>query len=258
MKKVCNKALQFLGQEYETNNCGKCFIIDYKNSHNVLVMFYEPVCIVKTKIGHLRRGGVDNPMFPSLLGKGFIGVGRYGAKDKRLYRLWSNLLIRVYCEKHNAKHPAYKDVTVCEEWLNFQNFAEWCEQDVYFNLVDEKGIRYQLDKDILVKGNKIYSPETCCFVPSILNSLIVSCGSKRGVYPVGVSLQKHNNTFLSQIRKEGSRKYRLGSFSTPEEAFQAYKESKELYIKEVVHKWKGKIDDKVYQALCCYKVEITD
>lgn len=221
-------------------------------------MFHKPVCIVKTKIGHLRRGSVVNPMFPSLLSKGFIGVGKYGAKDKRLYRLWSNLIIRVYCEKHNAKHPAYKSASVCEEWLCFQNFAEWCENQQFFTAKDDNGCYYQLDKDIIVKGNKMYSPNTCCFIPSQINSLIISCGSKRGEYPIGVCLQKHSNTFLAQIRKERSVKHSLGSFSNPEEAFLAYKKAKESYIKEVAEKWKGKIDDEVHEALVNYKIEITD
>ena len=105
----------------------------------------------------LRTGAVRNPLTPSVYGKGYVGVGYYNSRDVRLYHLWKAMLSRCYCTIMHGHRPTYKDVTVCDEWLNFQNFATWCESQEFFNAKDEKGGVYQLDKDILIRGNKIYS-----------------------------------------------------------------------------------------------------
>ena len=253
-----NKQVELLGKEFDTTKSGKCFVIDYKNSSNVLVAFYEPLCFVKTTYSLLRRGKVKNPLMPHLLGVGLFGIGKYGGKkDNKVYRLWSNMLVRAYDHKFHKKQESYKDVTVCKEWLNFQNFAEWYYSQKHFNTKDDKGRSYQLDKDILIKGNKIYSPETCCFVPHEINSLLLLRKRVRGKYPIGVSYRKQNHKFdmcLTHLGQKLSRSYH----DTPEEAFQAYKEAKELCIKEVANKWKDKIDDKVYQSLLNYEVSIED
>lgn len=98
-------------------------------------------------------------------------------------------------------------------------------------------------------------------MPPEINTLIVKCNSNRGNLPIGVSLASKNNPhpYRAVVRK--NRKYiMLGYFSTPEEAFNAYKVAKEAYIKEVATKYykNGKITKKVYDALMNYKVEITD
>ena len=115
---------------------------------------------------------------------------------------------------------------------------------------------WELDKDILIKGNKIYSPETCAFVPAEINGIFTKTNSKRGVYPIGVSLHKEGR-FQAKVLKNKKQAY-IGLFDTPEEAFQAYKKAKEEYIKEVADKWKDKIDPRVYEAMYNYQVEITD
>ena len=116
---------------------------------------------------------------------------------------------------------------------------------------------WHLDKDILVKGNKVYSPETCCFVPVELNSLLVNSRATRGEFPVGVYYDVSRSKFQSYIRMHGKRKH-LGRFVTPEEAFYAYKQAKEAYIKEVAELYKDQIDIRVYEALMKYEVDIND
>jgi len=139
---------------------------------------------------------------------------------------------------------------VCEEWRNFQNFAKWFEKN-YKNEIMEK---WQLDKDILVKRNKVYSPETCAFVPREINCLFTKTTKVRGNLPIGVT--KEYNKFRAQSCS--NKKRYLGTFTTPEEAFQSYKKSKEIYIKEIADKWKGLISEQVYEAMYNYKVEIND
>ena len=178
------KMNELLGKEFETNNFGKCFVIDYKSSKEVFVMFYDPVCIVKCHLGTLNKGQVKNPLVPTFYGKGFIGVGKYSKRDYRAFSLWRGMLRRTSCLSIQKRQPTYKDTIVCEEWLNFQNFAKWCYSQPLLNAKDDKGRYYQLDKDILIKGNKVYSPETCCFVPPVLNNLIKSKSISNGDYPI--------------------------------------------------------------------------
>ena len=115
---------------------------------------------------------------------------------------------------------------------------------------------WELDKDILIKGNKVYSPETCCFVPQEINCLFTNCKSVRGKYPIGVT-KTVNGKYKARINKNGDR-IDLGLFDTPEEAFQVYKIAKELHIKEVADKWRGQITEPCYEAMYAYEVEITD
>lgn len=168
-------------------------------------------------------------------------------KITKEYQTWINIFKRCYNKTYQEKHPSYNNCIVDNEWHNFQNFAKWFEE----NYIDG----YQLDKDILVKGNKIYSPETCCFVPQEINSLFIKRQNKRGEYPIGVS--KHRNRFASNILIDKKRKY-LGTFNTPQEAFQIYKIVKEKHIKEIADKYKYLISEKVYLAMYNYKVNELD
>ena len=246
-----------LGKEFETNSCGKCFIIDYRGSRDVLVMFYDPIFIKTCNLANLVGGRVQNPLFPTLYGRGFLGSGEYDCiQDKEAYYLWTRLLARAYNSNYHDKFPTYKDVQVSEDWWNFQNFAEWCYSQKFFNAKDNKGNSYQLDKDILIKGNKVYSPETCCFVPSEVNNLLLSNGANRGECPLGVSRVRNTDKFRAYV--SGGYLGYLGTFNTLEEAFAKYKESKEKHIKTVAEKWKDLIDYRAYEALTKYQVEITD
>ena len=255
--RVENIKNMMIGKEFQTKRKGKCFIIDYKGYNNVLVKFYEPSCEVSCQMQALKNGNVSNPLYPSVYKNGFIGIGEYSSKDEGLYCLWKSMLLRSYDDKYHEKYPTYKDVEVCDEWLNFQNFADWCSKQKFFNAKDAKERPYHLDKDIVVKGSKIYSPNTCSFVPSEVNTLLLKRGKSRGVCLIGVSKHEPTGSYLANVKHSG-RNVHLGSYCTENEAFQAYKLAKEAYIKEVAEKWRGKIDDKVYQALLTYQVETTD
>lgn len=116
---------------------------------------------------------------------------------------------------------------------------------------------WELDKDILVKGNKLYSRDTCCFIPSEVNNLLTKRDNDRGEWPVGVSFHKSSGKFRAYLSINGKKKF-LGLFATPEEAFQAYKAAKEAQIKVVANKWKHLLDERVYLALMSYEVVIND
>ena len=245
-----------LGKEFETNNCGKCVVIGYSNNINVTVKFIEYPYITRCRLGDLKLGKVKNPYYPMHYGKGYIGEGDYGKADVKAYALWQKMLERVYIRGSNID-STYKDVTVCEEWLNFQNFAAWFYSQKYSKAVDDKMRSYELDKDILSVGNKVYSPKTCSFVPREINTILVKRDKMRGELPIGVGYHKVGKKFQARLSYFG--KYvSLGLFKASEEAFKAYKKAKESYIKEVAEIWKDRIDERVYQALLNYEVHIDD
>ncbi len=174
-------------------------------------------------------------------------------KSIREYELWSCMLKRCFSKSYKEQRPTYNKVTCCQEWLSLKSFIKDVSQMKGY---DVDG--WELDKDILVKGNKLYSKDTCCFVPLEVNSLLVKGNKLRGEWPIGVSFHKRDCKFKAQIRANGKERHHLGYFNTPEEAFQAYKVAKEAHIKAVAEKWKDQLDERVYQALLNYTVEITD
>jgi len=182
----------------------------------------------------------------------WVGNVKVGGKLIREYKLWQNMLKRCFSEECKQKYPTYKDVTCSKEWLSMTTFIEDVSQMNGFGLSG-----WELDKDILQKGNKLYSKDTCCFVPHEINSLLIRCDNSRGEYPVGVYFHKATGKFMAYLRINGKVRH-LGYFPTPEEAFQVYKLAKEAYIKVVAHKWKHLLDERIFQALLDYEVNISD
>ena len=168
------------------------------------------------------------------------------------YKLWSGVLQRCFSEGYKQKYPTYEGVTCSKEWLSMTNFVEDVSQMKGYGFSG-----WELDKDILQKGNKLYSRDTCCFVPAEVNLLLVKRDNFRGVYPVGVCFYKPTGKFVAYVRLDGKRR-NLGYFATPEEAFKAYKVAKEAHIKIVADQWKHLLDERVYLALMTYEVNIND
>lgn len=238
-----------IGERFENKKGQSCIIIKEEGYKKITVEFEDGSIRSNINYHNLKTGSVKNLNLKDVVQYGCIGNGCYGTKHFS-YNIWANLLKRCKDEKVIKINPTYKDITVCEEWRDFQNFAQWCE-DNWKPYMEG----WQLDKDILVKNNKTYSPETCCFVPQEINKTFTKSNKKRGDLPIGVG--KNYNKYISQIKTSGKVRF-LGSFDTLEEAFQAYKIAKEEYIKEVADKWKDLIDPRVYQAMYNYQVEITD
>ena len=184
-------------------------------------------------------------------------ISNGGGKHIPEYKMWSRMLERSLSEKWKACHPTYKDVSVDPRWYSMSTFIS----DVSTLIGYEEAINgsWHLDKDLLVKGNRTYSKDTCCFIPIEINSLMVMHRSSRGAHPCGVHFRKRytKRPYCAVISRGGAYKT-LGYFATAEEAFYVYKEAKEAYIKEVANKWKDQIDPRAYNALMNYQVEITD
>ena len=231
-------------------------IVRYGRAIDIDVQFDDGTIVEHKRYDDFKKGKIKNPITPSVYGVGFMGIGDYkstgeNGKNTKCYTTWYDVHQRCYDTKYHEKHPTYKNCKVCKEWNDYQAFAKW-DNENYYEVGNEK---MDLDKDILCKGNKVYSADTCVYVPHSINVLFIKCDKSRGDYPIGV--RKHRNKFEAQLRKGNESMY-LGSFNTPEEAFLAYKKAKEQYIKEVAEEYKDKIPYRLYEALMNYEVEIDD
>lgn len=135
------------------------------------------------------------------------------------YSKWQSMLKRCYSEKCQTKNPTYIGCSVCKEWLTFSNFKSWMEKQ------DWEG--KELDKDLLVQGNRLYSPEKCIFIDKIVNIFTIDRGNDRGEWPIGVSLHKSSGKLKAQCGNPFTKKYEhLGLFSSPQQAHQAWRKRK--------------------------------
>ena len=235
----------------------KIIITNYKNCNDIDIYFPEYKWTKKhTQYNYFMNGTVKSPYEPRVYGVGYIGEGKYNVsingKHTKSYKTWNHMLERCYDSKYIQKHPTYEQSKVHESWHNFQNFAGWFEKNYY---KVEKQIM-DIDKDILCKGNKIYSPDTCIFVPQNINKLFIKADGRRGDFPVGVS-SYYNKKYVAHCRTNTKLKH-LGYYDTPQEAFQVYKNFKEQYIKEVAEEYKNVIPQKLYEAMLRYEIEIDD
>lgn len=139
------------------------------------------------------------------------------------YRTWANMLNRCFSAKFQAQYPTYIGCTVTEEWQYFTTFRGWMAT------YNHEG--KHLDKDIIQPGNKVYSPDLCCFTSRQLNTLLGDCGAARGKWPVGVCFHKASGKFMAKIKKSG-KSHHLGLFDTPESASAVYAAEKASYVTE--------------------------
>ena len=246
------------GEVFKTKNYGDLVITKYVSFLEVHVRFINTGFTTTTQLGSIKSGKVKDKMLPTVHGVGILGdeQTKVDGKHTKEYRLWHNMLARCYSVGYQKVQPTYIDCSVSENFRYLQYFKEWCNNQIGFNSVDEKGRLFTLDKDILVKGNRVYNEDVCVFVPQEVNLLFIKRGNKRGDCVVGVC--KYKGKFVATVSTGKRVKDHLGVFKTEIEAFLAYKQAKEAYIKEVANKWKDKIDLRVYNALMKHEVEITD
>lgn len=196
-----------------------------------------------------------------LYGRGYIGNGKYRSKidgkETIYYSYWHSIFRRCYSESALKRNATYKDCFANEEIYCLQDFGEWFDNNYY----EIEGEKMCLDKDILVKGNKEYSFDKMIFVPEHINTLFIKNNKNRGKYPIGVCYYKRYNKYMAYcniIEDNCQKKKYLGYYETPEEAFLAYKQFKEQYIKQVADEYKGRIPDRLYEAMYKWEVEIDD
>ena len=192
-------------------------------------------------------------------GKGFNDKTRpakVGGKIVKEYDLWQSMLERCFGEKLQTRRPTYKGCNVSDNFLTYSYFYDWCQKQIGFGKVDEKGRSWCLDKDILFTDNKTYSETACVFVPNEINTFFIDCGNARGEYPVGVCFDKRVGKFKAYCRVNSKTK-NLGLFNTPQEAFAAYKPFKEALCKQLALKWQSEIDQRLFNTMMNWQIHQT-
>jgi hypothetical protein len=242
------------GDIFKTNEGGSCLVIQYNGCYDVTIEHMDKRRHrAKVVASQLRDGRIKNPYMPRISGIGFIGYGRHKASEKgrdtHAYTAWSKMLERAYCEKKHKTNKSYIGCSVADEWHNFQIFSDWYEQQEF------KGAGYQLDKDVLCPGNKVYGPSHCRFIPDQINKLFNSNKARRASLPVGVTAI--GRKYTTKLGKQGGQEY-IGTYDTAEEAFAAYKAAREGYVRWYAEKFRGAMPSDVYEAICRYTVNIDD
>lgn len=156
------------------------------------------------------------------------------------YMAWNSMISRSYSDKYQESRPTYVGCFVIEEWLVFSNFKRWMKEQ------DWEG--RELDKDILISGNKVYSPDTCIFVSKSLNQLLTDSSAIRGSCPQGVSLYRNSEKYQSRCKVKGKQKH-LGYFALIENAEKAYLTFKSALVKKIASESESESNPKLKEAL---------
>ena len=245
-----------VGKVCKSKSSGDFKVLKYNNAKDVEIQFLNTGYRKVAEMKEVRNGEVKDRYLPSVCGVGIIGT-KYpiseGGRNTKWYVLWKSMLERCYSDSFKKKYPTYEGCEVSDNFKSYEYFYEWCHKQIGFS---NQG--WHLDKDLLTKGNKVYSESTCVFIPAEINLLLTKCTASRGERLIGVCWHNASKAFVAQVGKSKGRSGWLGCFNTELEAFNAYKVAKEAFVKEQANKFKSQIDDRAYEALMNYEVEITD
>ena len=249
-----------VGKVCKSLNSGDFKILKYNDTANVVIQFLKTGFETTVRLTNIRNGKVKDRYLPSVYGVGVLGT-KYPSKvngvQTKEYDLWNGMLERCYSDNFKKKYPTYEGCEASENFKSFEYFYEWCNNQVGFNN-DGSGNPFHLDKDLLIKGNKVYSEDSCVFIPAEINSLLVKSTASRGEHLIGVYWHNASKSFIAMVNKNKGKREHLGLFNTELEAFNAYKTAKESFVKEQANKWKSQIDERAYEALMKYEVSIDD
>ena len=245
-----------VGKVCKSKSSGDFKILKYNDKKNVEIQFLKTGFETTVELGSIRNGGVKDRYLPSVYGVGVIG-DKYPSKVNGVLtkesKLWTSMLQRCYSDTIKKKYPTYEGCEASENFKYYEYFYEWCNKQIGFGVEG-----FELDKDLLIKGNKVYSENTCVFLPHEINQILVKRTASRGEHLIGVCWHNTSKSFVARVRINKGKSEHLGYFTTEIEAFNAYKTAKEAFIKEQANEWKGKVDERAYNALMNYTVEITD
>lgn len=240
---------QYIG-EVSFNSCSTPMkLIEYRKRSDITIEFQDKhKTKMKTTYQNFKSGILSNPYDKTTYGVGCLGIGKYNTRinkvQTRSYNTWKNMIQRCYSKSQSQKYLAYYDeCTVCDEWLNYQNFAKWYDENFY----EVEGHRMHIDKDILVKDNKLYSPDTCIIIPQRINMVFMKKNrTKDSDLPNGIN--RCAGGFSSMYNGKS-----LGVYKSLDEALEIYNIKKRIHIKELAEEYKDKIPKKVYSALLCWQ-----
>ena len=178
-----------------------------------------------------------------------------GTLNKRLKNLHSMMVSRCYDDKYLQRNPNYKGCTVSEDFYELENFMINIRKVSNFEVwATQEG--WQLDKDLFVQNNKVYSVATCCFLPKKLNITFQGGGQKKGNdLPNGVVVGKARvgaATYIAQcVGDKGSNRH-VGTYTTAEEAFIAYSKAKQRLVARLTFDYFEHLDDITIDKLLSY------
>lgn len=184
--------------------------------------------VSEVMVANLKRGNIKYPYHPSVCDNGYFGEGKHKAKvngkNTKVYDVWNSMMKRCY----DNKRPTYKDCSVSPRWLNFQVFGDWFENNYI--------IGFELDKDLLIKGNKVYSEETCTFIPQCLNKFIANNRICSADGCSGVTWHKRDKKWVAQISDvDNNTNLHLGYFHKQNDAVDAYKRARITMAHKLKH-----------------------
>lgn len=237
-----------IGKTYPTKRNGLMRVIEIMEGNKSKVMFENGYTTITQNV-NIFRGFVKNPYYPSVFGVGFIGEGKYDSTTKDVYERWRGMLQRCYDEKSRHLYRSYAGAIVYEEWKCLQNFGAWYEENYNPEIMQD----WDLDKDILGGENKIYSPETCCFVPAPINNVLVKASGVDNGYPTGV-VKKLNKYYVCFYK--GGEPFNSPGYNTVEEASSVYAFEKDKYICELVEEYKNRLDPRACDKLINYRTKV--
>ena len=188
-----------VGKVCKSKSSGDFKIVKYNDATNVEIQFLKTGFETSATLGNIKSGIIKDPYSPSVHGVGIAGA-KYPSKINGVltkeYTLWCSMLKRCYSDGFKKQRPTYEDCEVSENFKSYEYFYEWCHKQIGFNNED-----WHLDKDLLVKGNKVYSEYSCVFIPKEINLVLTKCVASRGEYLIGVCWDKAKNAFKARVRK---------------------------------------------------------
>ena len=234
---------QHIKEKFVTNEGYTAEIIDGGNKPMYCTVRIKD-SVVEVSYNSLKKGIVKYPYHPSVYGVGYVGLGVYKTKENgkhtKVYIVWKNMLTRCYDKKYQSIHPSYMNCYVSKEWHNFQTFAKWFDKHYT--------VGYALDKDLLVHGNKVYSPETCVFIPQKINNFLTNKHRSNTSGYTGVSWNKRHKKWVAQISSKGKYKH-LGYFDDPKEAAEAYKKARKIEANKLKELYRDVLPEKAIRNI---------
>jgi hypothetical protein len=167
---------------------------------------------------------------------------KYHTKE---YSLWHNMYNRVYSGARHKSDPRYAGCKL--EFTDYNTFTEWLHSQIGF---DREG--WVMDKDIvchLTGMGKVYSPETCVFVPILINSFLTfsqKTNNSTGYAGVSVINSKgYSANFMACCAELNGKNKTLGRTNTAEEGYQLYREHKVKLAKVLADTYRDEVDPRV-------------
>lgn len=232
------------GDVFNIHSGGSVTVLEVAGRSNITAVHNDEFAHkFKTTAFNLESGHIKNPFLPSVFGVGYFGHGKYRAKKNGVhdeaYCAWKDMLRRCYDEKFHLRWRTYAGCSVCKEWHNYQVFAEW-----FYKQKRQTG--WQLDKDILINGNREYSPRACRLVPVAINSLFSRVPEELKNGYTGV--RKVGSSYRAEFTVD-SKRIHVGNYKSAEEASAAYVKAKNENVKRVANQYREFICNDIYTAL---------